>query len=74
LALLGRNTLHYVGVAIRVQKRMTTTANRFSTFVASTGLHCTSAFADAEDVTVRAGIPMPTVSWDRVVSFTQSSE
>ena len=61
LALLRGNTFHQCVVAVCAQKRMTATADRLSTFIAPAGLHCASAFADAEDVTVRAGKPMSTV-------------
>ena len=73
LAFCGGNSLHLIGAAVRAQKLSVTAADRFSTFVASTGLHCTSAFADAENVTVRAGVPMSTMSWDQMVSFVQAS-
>jgi len=63
LLLLCGDVLHEGGAVVRVQKRMTATADRFSTFVALALLHCASAFADAEDVTIRAGKPMSTVGW-----------
>jgi len=69
LALIGGNILHQIGTAVRAQQRMITTTDRLSTFVAPAGLHRTPAFANTEDVTVRAGIPMATVSCDQVVSF-----
>jgi len=69
LALFSGNILHQIGTAVRAQQCMITTADRLSTFVAPAGLHHTSTFANAEDMTVRAGIPMATVSCDQVVSF-----
>ena len=61
LATMSSDTLHQVCTLVAFQEFVVAPSNRFTTFVALARLHCSSTLADAEDVPVRAGIPVSAI-------------